>query len=115
IEFLLEHELDMLTIHWRTRKEMSKVPAHWDLAMEAVAMRDRISPKTKLIGNGDVLTRQQGEELAAKYKLDGIMIGRGVFHDPYVFAKESPWESVAKQNKIELYRRHVELFAKTWK
>lgn len=114
IEFLLEHELDMLTIHWRTRKEMSKVPAHWELADEAVAMRDRISPSTKLIGNGDVLTRQQGEELAAKYNLDGIMIGRGVFHDPYVFAKESPWESVPKQDKIALYRKHVELFAETW-
>lgn len=114
IEFLLGHELDMLTIHWRTRKEMSKVPAHWELADEAVAMRDRISPSTKIIGNGDVLTRQQGEELAAKYNLDGIMIGRGVFHDPYVFAKESPWESVPKQDKIALYRKHVELFAETW-
>ncbi len=114
IEFLLEHELDMLTLHWRTRKEMSKVPAHWELAPEVVKLRDRISPRTKIIGNGDVLTRHQGEELVSKYNLDGIMIGRGVFHDPYVFALESPWETVPKEDKVALYRKHVQLFADTW-
>lgn len=114
IEFLLGFDLDMLTIHWRTRKEMSKVPAHWDLAHEVIKLRDKISPKTKIIGNGDVLTREQGNELADTYSLDGIMIGRGVFHDPYVFAGSDAWEQVSKADKIALYRRHVELFAETW-
>lgn len=114
IEFLLGFDLDMLTIHWRTRKEMSKVPAHWELAPDVVALRDRLAPDTKLIGNGDVLTREQGQELAGTYGLDGIMIGRGVFHDPYVFAEQSPWESISKEDRVQLYRRHVELFAQTW-
>ena len=114
IEFLLGFELDMLTVHWRTRKEMSKVPAHWELAQEVVSLKDKISPKTKIVGNGDVLTKKQGIELANLYHLDGIMIGRGVFYDPFVFADNSAWQSVDKQSRIKLYKKHVELFAKTW-
>lgn len=115
IEFLLEHKLDMLTIHFRTRKEMSKVPAHWEYAAEVVKMRDKISPSTRIIGNGDVLTREQGESLAKKYKIDGIMIGRGVFHDPYVFSASSPWSNMSREAKIELFKKHLSLFKSTWK
>lgn len=114
IEFLLEHKLNMLTIHGRTKKEMSKVPAHWDEIGKAAPVRDRISPDTLLVGNGDVESRSQGVELAEQYGLDGIMIGRGVFHDPYVFAKESPWETISREQRIELYAQHVKLFADTW-
>jgi tRNA-dihydrouridine synthase len=78
-------------------------------------MRDKLSPTTKIIGNGDVLSRAQGLELAQKYQLDGIMIGRGVFHDPFVFGKNSPWATYTKQQRLELYAKHVKLFAETWK
>jgi tRNA-dihydrouridine synthase len=54
IEFLLTHDLDMLTVHARTRKEMSNVPAHWDVMGDIRALRDRISPRTLIVGNGDV-------------------------------------------------------------
>lgn len=118
IEFLLEQDIDMLTVHARTKKEMSKVPAHWDVFTEIVAMRDRIASHTKLVGNGDVLTKKQGHELANQYRLDGIMIGRGVFQDPYVFADPpaggSPWADMTKEQKIALYKEHVQLFADTW-
>jgi tRNA-dihydrouridine synthase len=113
-ELLLQQNLAALTVHWRTRKEMSKVPAHWEYAMDVIKLRDSIAPTTKIIGNGDVLTRQQGEVLADQYKLDGIMIGRGVFQDPYVFAQQSPWSGMSKQQKIALYRTHVQRFADTW-
>lgn len=114
-ETLLAQHLQTLTIHGRTRKEMSKVPAHWDVIGQVRELRDKLSPKTLIVGNGDVLTRQQGIELAEKYQLDGIMIGRGIFHDPYVFAENSPWESQTREQRIELYRKHVQLFADTWK
>jgi tRNA-dihydrouridine synthase len=114
IEFLLQQDLDMLTIHARTKKEMSKVPAHWDLFTEIVTMRDRIAPTTKLVGNGDVLSKQQGKELAEQYGLNGIMIGRGIFQDPYLFADETPWPDITKEEKIALYRKQVQLFANTW-
>ena len=113
-EFLLKQKLNALTIHGRTAKEMSKVPARWDKIGEVREMRDRLSPTTKIIGNGDVESRQQGQELAEKYKLDGIMIGRGVFHDPYVFAANSTWSTKTKTEKLALYKKHVELFAETW-
>lgn len=114
IEFLLGQGLDMLIIHGRTRKEMSKVPANWDLVGEVRKIRDRIAPNTLIVGNGDVETRQQAEELANQYGIDGVMIGRGIFHDPFVFAHNSPWQDYTKRQKIELYKKHVELFLKTW-
>ncbi len=114
IEFLLQHNLDMLIVHGRTRKEMSDVPAHWDLIGKVRELCDKISPNTLIVGNGDIETRQQGAELAKKYGLDGVMIGRGIFHDPFVFAKDSPWEGYTKAQRVELYKNHVELFAKTW-
>lgn len=113
-EFLLSFKLNMLSIHGRTRKEMSKVSVHWDAINHIRELRDELSPTTLIVGNGDVLGRNEAEKLAKKYKLDGIMIGRGVFHDPFVFAKSSPWADYTPKQKLELFARHVELFAKTW-
>ncbi|PJE65562.1 tRNA-dihydrouridine synthase [Candidatus Saccharibacteria bacterium CG10_big_fil_rev_8_21_14_0_10_47_8] len=115
IEFLLSKKLDLLSIHGRTAKQKSLVPANWDLVGQVREMRDVLCPSTKIVGNGDVHTRQQGLELAKKHKLDGIMIGRGIFHDPFIFAQSSPWAGYTPQQKVNLYRKHVELFAKTWK
>jgi tRNA-dihydrouridine synthase len=114
LQFLLEHQLDMLTVHGRTRKEMSKVPAHWDLIGEARMLRDTISPTTKIVGNGDVKSYQHAVELATTYGLDGIMIGRGVFQDPFLFAPKSPWPDYAAAERLALYKRQVRLFADTW-
>lgn len=114
IEFLLGKDLQALTIHGRTRKEMSKVPADWEVIGKARELRDQLAPGTLIIGNGDVMTRQQGLELAQKHRLDGIMIGRGIFHDPFVFAQHSPWEDYSAQQRIDLYKKHVELFSNTW-
>ncbi len=114
-ELLLKQKLNALSIHGRTAKQLSNAPADWAKIGEIRAMRDSLSPATKIIGNGDVLTRAQGLELARKYQLDGIMIGRGVFQNPFVFAEQSPWEQWTKAQKIDLFRRHVELFIETWK
>ncbi|MBI1857203.1 tRNA-dihydrouridine synthase [Candidatus Saccharibacteria bacterium] len=114
-EFLFEQNLNALSIHGRTRKQMSKVPANWEAIGEIVKLRDKISPTTKIIGNGDVSTRAQGMELAARYSLDGIMIGRGVFNNPFVFSSEDIWQTYSPRQRKDLYAKHVKLFAKTWK
>lgn len=114
IEFLLKKKLNMLTIHGRTAKQMSKVPANWALISQIRQMRDSLSPSTLIVGNGDVSSRSHGLQLASKYQLDGIMIGRGIFDDPFVFSRKSPWASYTKTQKVELYKKHVELFAKTY-
>lgn len=115
VELLLQQKLNMLTIHGRTRKEMSKVDAHWDAIAHVVELRNKLAPDTLIVGNGDVRNHAHGLELAKQTGVDGIMIGRGVFHDPYAFAPESPWESVSKEDRIALYHRQVQLFADTWK
>jgi len=126
-EFLLKHKLNMLSIHGRTAKQLSNVPADWRAIEHVRKLRDKLSPTTLIVGNGDVLDRQQGEQLAIKYKLDGIMIGRGVLNNPFAFAKGickaqpcckaepcNNWGHWGKDRRIALYRKHVELFAKTW-
>lgn len=113
-ELLLQQDLAMLTMHGRTRKEMSKVPAHWDLIGRVRELRDQIAPDTLFIGNGDVASRQQGLELIERYQLDGVMIGRGVFQDPFVFAETSPWDEFTREERLALFARQVELFKHTW-
>ncbi len=115
IDFLLEQKLDMLSIHARTAKELSKTPANWDLLDAARARRDILCPSTLIVGNGDALTRAEALALARKHKLDGVMIGRGVLADPFVFAAKSPWAGWSKQQKIDLYHKHIELFLETYK
>ncbi len=115
IEFLLTKILNMLSIHGRTAKELSRVPANWDLIGQAVELRDSLSPQTLVVGNGDVANRTQAEKLAEKYRLDGVMIGRGIFHDPFAMAEQSPWSGWTKQQKLELFARHIELYLQTYK
>ena len=78
-------------------------------------MLDLPCPTTLIVGNGDVMSRSQGLELAKKYQLDGIMVGRGIFEDPFLFAGKSPWRDYTREQRIDLFRKHIELFANTWK
>jgi tRNA-dihydrouridine synthase len=85
LSFLLKQDIVNLTIHLRTRKEMTKVDAHFELIPEIKKLRDEIAPQTLLTINGDIRDRQHGEELVREYGIDGIMIGRSVFHNPFAF------------------------------
>lgn len=85
---ILKQDIVNLTVHLRTRKEMSKVPAHFELIPIIKKLRDEIAPHTLLTINGDIVDRQHGEELVAKYGVDGIMIGRGIFTNPFAFEIE---------------------------
>ena len=91
MERLLKHAFEQdianLSIHLRTRKEMSKVDAHWELIEAIRNLRDEIAPNTLLTINGDIPDRKTGLELAEKYGIDGVMIGRGIFHNPFAFEK----------------------------
>jgi tRNA-dihydrouridine synthase len=85
VGFLLQQDIVALTVHLRTKKEMSKVDAHWELMKDIRELRDEVAPGTLLIGNGDVRDRQHGLELVEQSGIDGIMIGRGIFHNPFAF------------------------------
>ena len=115
IEFLLDKKiLNMLSIHARTAKQMSKVTPDYDLLGQTVEQRYSLSPSTLIVGNGDIMNRAHGEEIAEKYKLDGVMIGRGVLRDPFAFAAASPWEDWDKRQRLDLFAKHIELFIKTY-
>lgn len=113
LKLLLEQEIEVLTIHLRTKKEMSKVPAHFELIPEILKLRDEIAPKTLIQINGDIKTREQGLELWRKYpEIDGIMIGRGVFENPFCFEKNPPKEPRTSSDYLDLLELQLDLFEK---
>lgn len=110
LKHVFEQDIANLSIHLRTRKEMSKVDAHWELIEAIKNLRDEIAPNTLLTINGDIPDRQTGLELAEKYGIDGVMIGRGIFNNPFAFEKE-PREHTSKE-LLDLLRLHLTLFDK---
>ncbi len=113
IGFLLEQELSLLTVHGRTAAEMSKVPAHWDEVGKAVKLRNESGKSTLIFGNGDIQSLAQAEEKVREYGVDGVMIGRGIFHNPWLFSGIDPMVKSLKE-RLELLQGHVELFQTTW-
>ncbi|MGD8374385.1 MAG: tRNA-dihydrouridine synthase [Candidatus Woesebacteria bacterium] len=110
--FLLQQNLDALTVHGRTQKEQSKAPADWSEISKAVQLRNQISPRTLIIGNGDVKNRADGLDKAQQYGVDGIMIGRGVFANVFCFKKEPKQHS--HKEYLDLLIMHLDLFEKQW-
>ena len=110
---IFKQDIANLSIHLRTRKEMSEVPAHWELIPDIKQLRDEVAPNTLLTINGDIPDRQTGLELAKKYGVDGIMFGRGVFKNPFAFEKEPkehrPDEYLALLHyHLDLHEQYVE-------
>jgi len=105
---ILSQNVANLTIHLRTRKEMSKVPAHYDYIPHIVELRNQVAPQTLITINGDIADRAHGEELATTYGVDGIMIGRGIFANPYAF--EVAPQHHSREELVALLRRHLDLF-----
>lgn len=97
---LLEEKPAAITLHLRTRKEMSLVPAHWELMRKAVEIRDRVNPSVLLIGNGDVQDLDDARAKAAESGCDGAMLGRAMFGNPWVFAGRKS-EDTPLAEKIE--------------
>jgi len=110
IPFLLSQNIDALTIHARTRKEMSLVPARWEHVKEVVEIRNKMGVKTKIIGNGDVESIEQGKKLAKETGCDGIMIGRGIFGNPWLFSRNT--KSPTIKQKLKVMVEHSKLFEK---
>lgn len=111
LPLLLERNLAALTVHLRTRKEMSKVPAHYDLIPNIVNLRDEISPHTKFIINGDIKDVKHIQELSRQYpEVDGWMIGRGVFQNPFCFNKNYIDRQPTSTELRELLNYHLDLF-----
>ncbi len=112
ISKIIEAKPDAIIVHGRTMKEMSKVPAHWDEIEKAGKLcREAGIP---IIGNGDVLNHAEALEKAKQYNLDGIMIGRGVFHNPWIFNLDIDPDKKTPQERIELLKKHINNFVELW-
>jgi len=109
ISVLLEEELAALTVHLRTRKEMSLVPAHWELMPRIVSLRDKLSPHTKIIGNGDVQSIPEARVRVDQAGCDGAMLGRAIFGNPWLFSDRS-LDSISKNEKLIALQKLSEYF-----
>lgn len=109
---ILECNIPTLTVHLRTRKEMSLVPAHWELMPEIVKLVREMTGEVKdggtiLIGNGDVKSMVEGKRLAKESGCDGVMVGRGLFGTPWFFKDADKTRKVCGQD-AEGVRKTVE-------
>ena len=105
---ILEEEPAVVTIHARTRKEMSKVPARWEDVKRAVEIAR--GSGTLIVGNGDVETVAQGEQLAAESGADGVMIGRGIFGNPWLFDRTTTREEIPLAERLRVMVLHTKRF-----
>ncbi len=103
---LLKEKLAALTIHLRTRDEMYRNEAHWELAEKIVQLRDRYSPDTLILGNGDVKSLAGAHKLVKKTGVDGVMIGRNIIGNPWFFSDKLP----TIQERLNAVVEHAEIF-----
>ncbi|XKT74197.1 MAG: tRNA dihydrouridine synthase [Patescibacteria group bacterium UBA2163] len=108
---LFETKPAVLTMHARTRKEMSKVPARWERVAEVVAVRDRLAPDTLVLGNGDVVDLADAREKVAESGADGAMLGRAIFGNPWLFSNVGrPTSNISLKERLEVMVEHTKLF-----
>lgn len=106
IPALLETGIAALTVHLRTRKEMSDVPAHWELMPRIVELRNQYAPEMVLLGNGDVKNLAEARQRVEETGCDGVMIGRGIFGNPWLFREYIP----TIDEKLRVALEHTRLF-----
>lgn len=114
VRALLQTPITALILHLRTVSEMSKVPAHWEEIEKAVKIRNELKLNVLIIGNGDIKTLKEAKDKCKKYKIDGVMIGRGIFENVWLFNEKVNIENIIPKQKIELLIKHLNLFKKTY-
>jgi nifR3 family TIM-barrel protein len=110
LPFLLQAEPAVITVHARTRKEMSKVPARWERVARAVEIRNELKSETLILGNGDVLSLEDAEHKAASTGADGVMLGRAIFGNPWLFHPEKDLSNVSLEERFAVMLEHTKLF-----
>jgi nifR3 family TIM-barrel protein len=107
---LLETDLAAISIHARTRKQMSKVPADWDAIKRARVIRDHYDSNTLIIGNGDVASLTEAKQKAKEYDVDGVMVGRGAFGNPWFFNPNTDRDELSAHKRLSVMVEHAKLF-----
>lgn len=101
-----------LTIHGRTQKQMSDGLADWNEIAKAARLRDRLGLDIPVLGNGDVQSLEEARQKCAEFGLDGAMVGRGIFNNPWIFMEDQ--RERTQEEKLALLWRHTERFSQVW-
>ncbi len=112
ISQLIEAGPAAVTLHGRTQKQQSEGQASWEEIAKAVEVRNELNPEIPVLGNGDILSYGQALEYAATYHTDGVMIGRGIFHNPWFF-NAAP-KQASREEKLNQLLLHTRLFERNW-
>lgn len=113
---LLAERPAVITIHARTRKEMSKVPARWEEVKRGVEIRDAAQKdlppeeRTLIFGNGDAIDLADAHEKARASRADGVMLGRAIFGNPWLFRKEASAATISPEEKLRVLVEHTKLY-----
>ena len=107
---ILKEGPDAVTVHGRTRKEMSKVPARWERIARAVDIRDELHSKALIIGNGDALSLSDAEDKVKQSGADGVMLGRAIFGNPWLFNTERTSATISFEERLNVMVEHTKLF-----
>ncbi len=103
---ILETKPALVTIHARTRKEMSLVPADWNQVKKAVEIRNQLSPETLIFGNGDTTSIEDAKMKAEFSGADGVMLGRAIFGAPWLFSEKK----FSLHERLDIMVEHTKLF-----
>lgn len=113
---ILAEGVAVLTLHCRTRKEMSLVPARWEHVREVVEIRDRLGVETLIIGNGDAKDLSDARAKAEMSGADGVMLGRAIFGNPWLFSglhtKDGKPVVPTLEEKLRVLVDHAKLYEK---
>jgi tRNA-dihydrouridine synthase len=107
---LIDTEPEVLTIHGRTRDEMSLVPAHWDVIGDVVTLVKSTGSSALVLGNGDVTSLVDAEHKVNTYGVDGVMLGRALFGNPWLFQGFPDTSHLSPRDKLEVMRQHTKYF-----
>lgn len=108
LPIVLSEEPAVLTLHARTRKEMSKVDAHWDRVKRAVEIRNELGSKTLMVGNGDAKNIADARAKAQESGAEGVMLGRAIFGTPWLFAETHTPPSL--EQRLHIAVEHTKLY-----
>lgn len=112
ISELLEVEPAAIILHGRTQRMQSEGDASWEEIAKAVQLRNRLKPHIPFHGNGDVFSFERGMKRIEESGVDGIMVGRGIFHNPWLFNPEK--KEITQEERIQKLLEHTRLFEQTW-
>ena len=114
---LLRRKIAVLTVHGRIASQLSEGEADWTEIARAARIRDEVSPETLVIGNGDVMTAREIPMRCRLYGIDGVMVGRAIFRDPFFFdtrGRSGRFASAQSEEKLALLERHIALHREVW-